>query len=90
MPQGPDSNITPRKSLKHLAEATGVSMPTARTTTQLLKLRLYKTTVIHALQPRDPPSRVHFCSCFILLIFFFLLLISIASGTSVRTSYKLN
>jgi hypothetical protein len=26
----------------------------------LLKLRSYKTSVIHALQPRDPASRVHF------------------------------
>jgi hypothetical protein len=53
---------TPRKSLKHLAQKTGVSKPSARTATQLLKPRPYKTTVIHALQPRDPASRVHFCS----------------------------
>jgi transposase len=53
---------TPRKSLKRLAQETGVSKFSARTATQLLKLRLYKTIVIHALQPRDPASRVHFCS----------------------------
>jgi hypothetical protein len=29
--------------------------------TQLLKLGPYKTTIIHALQQRDPASRVHFC-----------------------------
>jgi hypothetical protein len=43
---------TPRKSLKRLAQETGVSKSSARTATQLLKLRPYKTTtVIHALQP---------------------------------------
>jgi hypothetical protein len=33
----------PRKSLKCLAQETGVSKPSARTATQLLKLRPYKT-----------------------------------------------
>jgi hypothetical protein len=37
---------TPGKSLKHLAQETGVSKPSARTETQLLKLRPYKTTGI--------------------------------------------
>jgi hypothetical protein len=37
----------------------------ARRATQLLKLRPYKTTVIHALQPRNPASRVHFYSWFL-------------------------
>jgi transposase len=36
---------TPRKSLKHLAQETGVSKSSARRATQLLKLRLYKTAV---------------------------------------------
>jgi hypothetical protein len=39
---------TPRKSLKRLAPETGVSKPSARTATQLLKLKLYKISVIHA------------------------------------------
>jgi hypothetical protein len=39
---------TPRKSLKRLGQETGVSKPSARTATQLLKLRPYITTVIHA------------------------------------------
>jgi hypothetical protein len=56
---------TPRKSLNRLAQETGVSKFGARTATQLLKLRSYKTTVIHAFQLRDPPSRVHFCSWFL-------------------------
>jgi hypothetical protein len=42
-----------------------VSKPSARTATHLLKRRPYKTTVIHALQPRDPGSTVHFCSWFV-------------------------
>jgi hypothetical protein len=56
---------TPGKSLKCLAQETGVSNSTARMATQLLKLRPYKTTVIHALQPCDPASRLHFCSWFL-------------------------
>jgi transposase len=52
-----------RKSLKRLAQETGVSTSNARRATQLLKLRSYKTTVTHALQPLDPAIRVHFCSC---------------------------
>jgi hypothetical protein len=39
---------TPRKSLKHLAQRTGVLKSSARMATQFLKLRPYKTTVIHA------------------------------------------
>jgi hypothetical protein len=56
---------TPRKSLEHLAQETGVSKSSARRATQLLKLRPYKTTVIHVLQPHDPASRVHFFSWFL-------------------------
>jgi transposase len=53
---------TPRKSLTRLAQETGVSRSSARTATKLLKLRPYKTAIIHALQPRDAGSRYHFCS----------------------------
>jgi hypothetical protein len=56
---------TPRKSLKHLAQETGVSKSSARMATHLLNLRPYKTTVIHALQPHNPASRFHFCSRFL-------------------------
>jgi AraC-like DNA-binding protein len=38
---------TPRKSLKRLAQEIGMSKSSARRATQLLKLRSYKTTVIH-------------------------------------------
>jgi hypothetical protein len=60
---------THRKSLKHLAQETGVSKSSARRATQLLKVRPYKRTVIHALQPLDPASRIHFCSWFLQSIF---------------------
>jgi hypothetical protein len=56
---------TPRKSMKRLVQETGVSKSSARRVTQLLNLRPYKTTVIHAFQPCDPASRVHFCSWFL-------------------------
>jgi hypothetical protein len=39
---------TPRKSLKRLAQETGVSKSSARTATNLLELRPYKTTIIHS------------------------------------------
>jgi hypothetical protein len=52
-------------SLERLAQETGVSKSSARKTTQLLKLRPCKTIVIHALLPRDPASRVDFCSWFL-------------------------
>jgi biotin operon repressor len=56
----------PRKSLKHLAQETGMSKSSARRATQLLKLRPYKTTVIHTrLQSCDPASSAHFSSWFL-------------------------
>jgi hypothetical protein len=55
----------PRKSLKCLSWEAGVSKSSAKRSTQLLKLRPYKTRVMHALQPRDPASRVHFCVWFL-------------------------
>jgi hypothetical protein len=54
----------PRKSLKHLAQVTGVSKSITRTATQLLKLRPYKT-VINPLQQYNPASSVYFCSLFL-------------------------
>jgi hypothetical protein len=56
---------TPRNSVKLLAQETGVSKSGARTATQLLKLRPYKTTVILAFQPCDSASRVRFCIWFL-------------------------
>jgi transposase len=55
----------PRKPLKRLAQETGVSESSARSSTQLLKFRVYITTVIQDLQQRDPASRVHYCSWFL-------------------------
>jgi hypothetical protein len=44
---------------------TYVPSASARRATQLLKLRPYKTTAMHALQPCDPARMVHFCSWFL-------------------------
>jgi hypothetical protein len=58
------NDIRGRKSLKRPAQETGVSKSIA-TTTQLLKFRPSKRTVIHALQLCDPVSRVHYCIWFL-------------------------
>jgi transposase len=55
----------PIKSLKSLAQETGVWKSTTRWATQLLKLRPYKATVIHAFQLCNPAGRVYFCSWFL-------------------------
>jgi hypothetical protein len=55
----------PRKSLKCLAQETGVSKSSAKMATQLLKLDSYKTAVIHVLQLRDPAGMIHFCNWFL-------------------------
>jgi hypothetical protein len=47
-----------RKSLKRLAQEIGMSKSSGRRATQLLKLRPYKTTAIHVLQPRPLARRV--------------------------------
>lgn len=57
---GPRHQHSPLKSLKHVASEAGVPKGTTKTTTKLLKLRSYKTTAVHPLQPRDPV--VHFCN----------------------------
>jgi hypothetical protein len=50
----------PRKLIKRLAQETGVSKTSARRATQLLKLRPYKTRVIHTLQPHNPVCEAYF------------------------------
>jgi hypothetical protein len=65
MTQGERLEHTFRKSLKRLAQETGVSKSSARMVTQLLKLKPCKATVIHDLQPHGPAGRVHFCSWFL-------------------------
>jgi hypothetical protein len=56
---------TPRKSLKRVAKEAGMSKSSARRAAQLLELRPYKTTAVHALEPRDPASRANFWSRFL-------------------------
>jgi hypothetical protein len=60
-----DMGFKPRKSVKHLAQENGMSKSSERRATQLLKLRPYETTVIHALQLRNRASRIRFCSWFL-------------------------
>jgi hypothetical protein len=55
----------PRKSLQRLAQEIGVQKSSARGATQLLKLRPYKTTILHALQSHDPDDMVKFYSWFL-------------------------
>jgi hypothetical protein len=52
--------ISPRKSLRHLAQETGVSLGSARTATKLIKLRPYKVTVVHELKQPDYAARIRF------------------------------
>jgi hypothetical protein len=59
---GATLEYTPRKSLKRLAQETGVSKSSTRTATQLLNFRSYKIRVFNALHPRDSASWVRFCS----------------------------
>ena len=60
---------TPKKSLKVLAQETNISKSTAAVATKLLKFKLYKVTVVHALQPQDPVCRVNFCYWFLQSIY---------------------
>jgi hypothetical protein len=50
----------PCESLNSLANETRVSKGTKRTTTKLLKLWPYKTTVVNVLRSCDPAARLHF------------------------------
>jgi hypothetical protein len=54
-----------RKSVKQLAQETGVSITSARRATKLLKLHPYKTTVVHALNEHDPVARINFYDWFL-------------------------
>lgn len=56
---------TPQKSLRRLAQEVNISKSAAFVATKLLKLKPYKVTVVHALQPQDPVSRVNYCNWFL-------------------------
>jgi hypothetical protein len=56
---------SPRKSLKWLAQETGVLMTSSWRATKLLKLWPYNTTVIHALKEHDLVARISFCDWFL-------------------------
>ena len=53
---------TPTKSLRRLAQETGVSKASALRATKLLGLKPYRITVVHELRPRDPEMRLRFCN----------------------------
>jgi hypothetical protein len=46
--------------VRRLEEKTGILKSSAETATKLLKLRQYKATVVHGLQPRDAASSINF------------------------------
>jgi hypothetical protein len=56
---------TPQKSLRCLAQETGISKSSAAKVTKLIKLRPYEMTVVHAMQPHNPASRINFCNWFL-------------------------
>jgi hypothetical protein len=51
---------TPKKSMKLLAQETGETTPT-----KWLKFRPNKMTIVYDKKKREPPNRIHFCSCFL-------------------------
>jgi hypothetical protein len=56
---------TSQKSLRRLAQETSISKSSAAEATKLLKLRQYKATVVHVLQPCVPASRINFYNWFL-------------------------
>jgi hypothetical protein len=56
---------TPQKSLRRLVQETDISKSSAAKAMKLLKLLPCRATVVHALQPRDPASRINFCNWFL-------------------------
>jgi hypothetical protein len=54
--------ISPRISLRRLAQETGVSLGSAFTATKLIKFRPYKITVVHELKQPDYAARIRLCN----------------------------
>ena len=52
---------TPTKSLRRLGQEARISKSSAWRATKMLKLKPYKVTIVHELQPRDHEMRVRFC-----------------------------
>ena len=57
--------ISPRKSLRRLAQEVGVSKTSVQHATKLLKLKPYKTRVVHQLLPTDDAGRRNFCNWYL-------------------------
>jgi biotin operon repressor len=56
---------TSQKSLRCLAQQTGISKSSVAKAMKLLKLQLYKVTVVHALQLHDPAGGINLCNWFL-------------------------
>jgi hypothetical protein len=56
---------TPQKSLRRLAQETGISKSSTAKLIRMLKLLPCKAILVHALQPRDPDSRINLCNWFL-------------------------
>jgi hypothetical protein len=54
--------VSPRKSLRRLAQDTGVLLGSAFTTTKLIKFRQYKIAVVDKLKQPDFAARIGFCN----------------------------
>jgi hypothetical protein len=54
--------VSPRKSLRRLAQETGVSLGSALTATKLIKFRPYKITVVHELKQPAFSVIIRFCN----------------------------
>ncbi|PSN46547.1 hypothetical protein C0J52_19601, partial [Blattella germanica] len=57
--------ISSRKSLRRLAQEVGVSKTSVQHATKLLKLKPYKTRVVHQLLPTDDAGRRNFCNWYL-------------------------
>jgi hypothetical protein len=56
------SEISPRKSLRCLAQESDVLLVLAFTGTRLIHFHPYKITVMHDLKQPDYAARIHFCN----------------------------
>jgi hypothetical protein len=64
---GAGTEHTPQKSLRHLAQGTGISKFSTAVATVLFNLWPYKVTVVYALQLCDLARRINFCKWFLQL-----------------------
>ena len=56
---------SPQKSLRRLAQQVGVSKSSVQLATKLLKLKPYKTRIVHQLMLPDNAARINFCNWYL-------------------------